>query len=186
MWKLLELGEIEKSELKYRRFEIFTERFSLNADPKRMAESYMLHLSEKGYLLQGAYELCASLFGKARLFIITNGIKHIQDGRFARCGIADLFEARFISESVGYEKPRKEFFDYVESHIEGFSRERAIVVGDSLSSDIRGGINAGIDTCFYDPKGTEIPLDMRDKITYTASDYSQIYRIITEESYGDR
>ena len=180
LWKLLEKGGIKKDELKYRRFELLFEKYSIESDPRDTATKYMELLSKHGYLLDGAKALCEALSDKADLYIVTNGIKFIQEGRLADSGITCYFKGTFISEDAGYEKPRVEFFDHVADRVPGFSKEKTIIVGDSLTSDIAGGINYGIDTCWYNPRGEEAPENIRDKITYTVSTYKEIYDLITK------
>ena len=180
LWKLLEKGEIKKEELKYRRFEIFFDKYGVSGDPKATANKYMELLSKRGYLLEGADALCESLSKKTDLYMVTNGIKFIQEGRLADSGITCYFKNIFISEDAGFDKPRIEFFEYVAQRIPGFSRGNTLIVGDSLTSDIAGGINYGIDTCWYNPKGEEAPVEMRDRITYTVSSYGEIYDLITK------
>lgn len=180
LWKKLERREIEKKVLLYHRFELLFEQYGIDADARDMANRYMHTLSQKGYLLDGAEELCSKLLGKFRLYIVTNGVEFIQRGRYARCGIDRYFDGVFISDAIGAEKPSVEYFEYVAAHIPEFSKERTLIVGDSLTSDIRGGINYGIDTCWYDPAGKEAPEDMRDKITYIADSFDSVYSFIMQ------
>jgi len=180
LWKALERGEIEKDVLRYKRFELFCEKYVFLCDVKKMASLYTDNLATKGHLIDGAADLCKRLFGKARLYIVTNGIGFVQKGRMARSGIKDFFDAVFISEEIGIEKPDVKYFEHVEAHIPDFSKEKVIIVGDSLTSDIKGGIAFGIDTCWYNPKGKDIPEGM--KITYTVKNFDEIYGIITGES----
>lgn len=180
LWKALERGEIEKSVLLYRRFELFCQYYGFPADHRKMAETYMNTLSTKGHLINGAEELIKKLYGKVRMYIVTNGVEFIQKGRYAKSGIGKYFEDKFISGVIGYEKPRIEYFEYVESHIDNFNKTRVLVVGDSLTSDIQGGINYGLDTCWFNPKGKVVPEGM--DITYTVSNFDEIYTIITDES----
>ena len=180
LWKQLERGEIQKKDLYYRRFELFFDAYGFAWDGKDMAKRYMQSLSTKGYLLEGAGELCEALHGKVKMYIVTNGVDFIQRGRFAVCGIAHYFEERFISDNIGFEKPRVEYFEAVAGKIPNFSKERTLIVGDSLSSDIQGGINYGIDTCWYNPRSKEIPEAMAGKITYVAKSFEQIERLILE------
>ena len=180
LWKLLEKGGIKKDELKYRRFELLFEKYGITSDPRETANKYMELLSRRGYLLDGAKELCEALSGKADLYMVTNGIKFSQEGRLADSGMTCYFKDIFVSEDAGREKPSAEFFDYVAKRIPGFSKEKAIIIGDSLTSDIAGGINYGIDTCWYNPRGEEAPENIRNKITYTVSTHKEIYDIITK------
>ncbi|MBE6667318.1 MAG: noncanonical pyrimidine nucleotidase, YjjG family [Ruminococcaceae bacterium] len=180
LWNLLEKGEIKKEELKYRRFEIFFDKYGVSGAPKATANKYMELLSKRGYLLDGADTLCESLSKKADLYMVTNGIKFIQEGRLADSGIICYFKDIFISEDAGFDKPRVEFFEYVSARIPDFSKENTLIVGDSLTSDMAGGINFGIDTCWYNPKRVEAPSDISGKITYTVSSYEEIYDLVTK------
>jgi UDP-N-acetylmuramate dehydrogenase len=176
MWKMLERGEIKKSELKVRRFEDFARECGIVADGAALAEKYESLLSEQGILLDGAFELMSHLYGIADMYIVTNGILAVQTGRMSRVPIRHFVKHSFISDEVGYEKPAREFFDYVEEHIDGFDKERTLVVGDSLSSDIKGAINAGLDCVWYNPKGACAPEGM--DITYTVSSLADIENIV--------
>ena len=180
LWKALERGEIEKDVLRYKRFDMFCEKFGFIKDTKKMAIAYTDNLSRKGHLIDGASELCAKLSGKAKLYIVTNGIDFVQKGRMALSGISQYFEKSYISGEIGYEKPDVNFFLYVMNDIENFSKKDTLIVGDSLSSDIKGGIDFGIDTCWYNPKKKNAPDEMR--ITYTVESFDEIYKIITGES----
>ncbi len=180
LWKKLERGEIERSVLLYHRFELLFERYGIFADAKEMAKRYMQTLSTKGYVLEGATELCEKLRGVCRLYIVTNGTEVIQKGRFARSGLESYFEKCFISQVIGYNKPSEKFFEYVAADIPDFSKEKTLIVGDSLSSDIQGGIRFGIDTCWYNPEGKTVPDSMKGNITYIAENFDEIFRSITE------
>ena len=183
LWKALERKEIEKEVLLYRRFELFCEHYGFLADAKKMAKEYMNNLSTKGYIINGADELCENLFGKVRMYIVTNGVEFIQNGRFARCPIEKYFEKRFISGVIGYEKPDVRYFESVAADISDFEKGKTLIVGDSLTSDIKGGINFGIDTCWYNPKKKEMPADM--DITHVAFSFDDIYNIIIGESENE-
>ena len=178
LWKALERGEIEKDVLSYRRFELFFAHYGLSQDAREMAKRYVEALSTKGYLLDGAKELCQRLYGKARMFIVTNGIEYVQRRRYAFCGLSEYFEEIFISGCVGYEKPDVRYFEHVEMKISDFSKERAVIIGDSLTSDMRGGVNYGIDTCWYNPRGKAAPADM--PLTCIASSFDEIYGFVTD------
>ena len=183
LWKALERGEIEKSVLLYHRFELFFKHYGLVADAKKMAAEYMNNLSAKGYTLDGADSLCEKLFDKVDMYIVTNGVEFIQNGRFSRCPIEKYFKKRFISGVIGYEKPDVRYFECVASQILNFEKSKTLIVGDSLTSDIKGGINFGIDTCWFNPKKKEKPDGM--DITHIAYSFEDIYRIITAESENE-
>ena len=155
MWKRLERGEISKAALREARFFEFCRTFGIETDVPRMANAYVTFLSQKTHLIDGAFEMCEALAEKYSLYIVTNGIKTVQRKRFAASRLAPLFSDVFISEELGFEKPHRGFFDAVAARIPDFSPSTALIVGDSLSSDIRGGRAAGIDTCWYNPRGTK-------------------------------
>lgn len=178
LWKALERGEVTKEVLRYRRFELFFAHYGMFHDAHVMANTYEGNLSQKGYLLDGAKELCERLYGKARMYIVTNGIETIQLGRYARCGLEKYFDGIFISGRVGYEKPDVRYFEHIEKQIPDFSKGSAVIIGDSLTSDMRGGLNFGIDTCWYNPHGKESPSDM--PLTHVSCDFDDIYDFVTD------
>ncbi len=166
-WKKLERGEITKSALREARFAAFCEAYGLAVDTAALARAYTDLLATKSYLLPGAREVCTALAPHARLCIITNGLKSVQEGRFDISPLKPLFSRVFISEEMGCEKPGRAYFDAVAAALEDFDPQKTLVVGDSLSSDIQGGINAGLDTCWFNPQGAVAPDSM--PITYTVS-----------------
>lgn len=176
LWKLLERGGIGKNELRVRRFELFAEKYGLDADPHMLAAEYTDRLAEKSFPVNGAVEFCASLWGKYRMFIITNGIKNIQESRLGGSELKQYIEKSFISEEMGAEKPSPLFFDRVASAIDGFDRSLALVIGDSLTSDIAGGIAAGIDTCWFNPR-RKAPVDGIVP-TYEIHALDELYRVL--------
>lgn len=175
LWKALEKGEIEKNVLLYHRFELFCEHFGYECDAKEMARSYMHNLSKMSYIIDGADELCQKLYGKVKMYIVTNGVEFIQKGRFANCPITKYFDDIFISGVLGYEKPDINYFIKVDELI-GLNKSETLIVGDSLSSDILGGMNYGIDTCWYNPSSKNAPSDTN--ITHIATDFNSIYDFI--------
>ena len=175
-WALLEKKLVTREALKINRFQNFLDKFGFSGNAVEMACFYENALSTKSYLIEGAEEICRSLAARCNLYIVTNGFKHIQSGRFGASPILPLLKGVFISEEIGVEKPDPVFFDYVASHISGFKKETALIVGDSLSSDILGGVQSGIDTCWFNPEGKTTPTTM--PITYTISSLSQLEHII--------
>lgn len=164
LWKRLERGEVTKTDLRELRFVEFCKRFALSLDVPKLATMYTDALSQKSYLLPGAMEVCRTLSRHCRLYIITNGVSSVQRGRFEPALIRPYIRELFISEEIGFEKPRREYFDAVAAAIPDFLPEKTLVVGDSLTSDIRGGISAGLDTCWFNPSGKPVPSDL--PITY--------------------
>lgn len=175
-WKRLERGEVRKEDLYWMRFQTYLETQGLQGDAKEMNRRYKLRLAEKSYLWDGALEVCRTLCAHYRLYLITNGDKYVQDHRFRPSPLFPLFKDCFISEEIGYEKPSAAYFDAVRQRIPDFSVSGALVIGDSLTSDILGGIRAGIDTCWFNPRNKPIPADMR--ITYVIHDLRELIGIL--------
>ncbi len=151
-WKLLEKGEISREQVLLRRFEIFYEGIGKKGiDPVETRHRYEHNLSRSWYYLDGAEELISELCRDYELYIVSNGTAAVQDGRIAASGIAKYFRDIFISQKIGFNKPDKRFFDFCLEKAGGLGKEDALLVGDSLSSDIQGGKNAGITTLWYNP-----------------------------------
>ena len=155
VWKKLEKGEMTREEILVERFRLLTEALGVKTDPREINNRYRGYLSQGGDLLPGAEELLKTLYGRYRLFIVSNGSTEIQHSRVARAGIGRYFDGLFFSEEIGADKPSKTFFDRCFAAIDGFDRERAVLVGDSLTSDILGGVNAGVRTCWFNPLGRQ-------------------------------
>lgn len=150
-WKRLEKGEITRQQVLFGRFEELFAQLGISADSKNTALAYMENLGQGHYFLPGAQEALVSLCKKYRLFLVSNGTASVQEKRLRSADIGKYFEAVFISQNVGINKPAKGFFEYCFARIPGFDPGRALIVGDSLSSDIMGGKNAGIATCWVNP-----------------------------------
>ena len=157
MWKQLERGEISKNDLRWMRFSHLLDHFGVCGNCYDMAETYVDELSSHAYLLPGALEACKTLAQNYRLYIITNGIATVQRRRMADVPISAWIEKCYISEEVGYEKPDVRFFDIVAQDIPNYDPSTVLVVGDSLTSDMAGGIQAGLDTCWINPGNAPIP-----------------------------
>jgi len=157
-WKMLEMGQILRSELRVRRYRVFLEEVGASCDPAEVARQYEEQLRQEYAVLPGAIELLEVLRPQYRLYAVTNGSTENQKGRLRGSGVGAYFDAVFISQEVGHDKPSKEYFDHCFQHIPDFRREETVIVGDSLSSDITGGKNAGIATIWYAPSGQESDL----------------------------
>ena len=151
-WGRLERKEITQEQLKPGRFTDLLRLLGRTGDAAAMGEQYLLYLAEGYCFLPGALETLQLLKKKYRLFLVSNGNPPVQHSRLESAGIAGYFEKLFISMEIGHNKPSLEFFHHCFSQIPGFDPEKAIIVGDSLSSDIQGGINAGITTCWVNPR----------------------------------
>jgi 2-haloacid dehalogenase len=152
-WELMEDGVLTREQVLLRRFELLFEERGISASAPEIRDDYEARLAWGHRFIPGAQELLDALKGKYRLFLASNGTASVQEGRLRSSGIRPYFEAVFVSEELGAEKPSREFFLRCFRQISGFDPSRALIVGDSLSSDIRGGINAGIKTCWFNPSG---------------------------------
>lgn len=152
-WKLLEKGEITRKEVKVRRYRLLFEELGTDASAEEAAALYESLLGIGHYFMEGAEELLNELKGKYRLYLATNGTASVQKGRIASASLERYFDGIFISEEIGYNKPDKAYFEACFAEIPDFVKEKAVIVGDSLTSDIQGGINAGIRTVWFNPKG---------------------------------
>ena len=151
VWRKLEQGGIDQETLKVERFRLLFERMHAEADPAAFSAAYLQEPGKGVFLLPGAEETCAYLRGRYMLVAVTNGIKDVQRARIHGSPLEQYFSALIISEEAGSSKPSPAIFEHACAGL-GFTDKAAmIMVGDSLSSDIRGGINFGIDTCWFNP-----------------------------------
>ncbi len=148
LWDNLEKGLIGQDEIKVRRFIDFKEALQATFDPTDFATRFMKHLGDGSYLLHGAEDLIKSLAQHYNLVILTNGLTNVQKNRLGKSTISKYFDHLFISEEIGVAKPNAKIFDYVFETIKDSEHNHYLMIGDSLSSDIQGGINADIDTCW--------------------------------------
>ncbi len=148
-WELLEEGVLTRDQVLVRRFELLFEEYGIPRSGAEATERYENELCRGHWFMPGAEELLRTLSPDYRLFLVSNGSAKVQAARLASAGIAGFFERIFISEALGAEKPTREFFDRCFAVIPAFDPARAILVGDSLSSDIRGAKNAGLFSCWY-------------------------------------
>lgn len=153
MWEQLELGNMTREQILVRRFELLFEELGVDVSGLEARHRYEWNLGGSYFYIDGAEDLLSELSQKYDLYLMSNGTAAVQDRRIAASGIAKYFKGIFISEKVGYNKPAIEFFEKCFAEIPDFKKEESIIIGDSLSSDIKGGINAGIKTCHYNPSG---------------------------------
>ncbi len=152
LWRKFEMSRITRSELRVRRFsELIEKCFDGFTDAEKLAFKYIDELSYQAILIPGTAGAVKKLSELYDIYIITNGLTKVQRGRFSRTEITGYFKDIFISDEIGMNKPDKKFFDYVLSKIDEKDRSKILVVGDSLTSDMQGGRNAGLDTCLFDP-----------------------------------
>jgi len=152
LWAAVERGELTPQVVKTLRFERLVAEAALEADHAAMAHAYATGLASCGELYPGARDVLRMLREHASLALVTNGLSEVQRVRIERTGILELFDAVVISAEVGTAKPAKEIFDIAFEMLGGPARASAIMVGDNLASDIMGGSNYGIATCWYNPR----------------------------------
>ena len=154
-WRLFELGELKREQVKVRRYALLFEEMGIDKSPRETAGVYEKLLGIGHYFMEGAVELLEALRGRYRLYLATNGTSAVQKSRIKSADIAKYFNGIYISEDVGFNKPDARYFEACFNDIGDFRREETLMIGDSLTSDIRGGINAGIRTIWFNPEGQE-------------------------------
>lgn len=179
-WESIEKGIHSREDALTLRFKEFFEKEGITFnDFKSFNIAFENGLADKVFLVENGFDIVKSLKGKYRQYAVTNGAVDVQNIRLKKSGYDKLFDGVFISEGIGFEKPGKEFFDFVFSKIEPCSKDEIIIVGDSLSSDILGGNNAKIKTCWYNPYGN---INNRGVIIdYEIKSLNEIYEVIKKE-----
>ena len=153
-WERLERGEITREQTLLGRFHTLFQELGIPADPEAVAREYEKNLAIGHYFLPGAEEAVASLSRKYRLYLASNGTASVQKGRLTSANLYRFFREVFVSQEIGYNKPSREYFDACFARIPDFDRNKAMMVGDSLTSDILGGRNAGLKTCWVNVSHT--------------------------------
>jgi 2-haloacid dehalogenase len=180
IWDDFENGRISAEALRIERFSRLFETLRVSADVAKFSAQYLVNLSKAADLIDGAEETVRALHSRFRLAIITNGLKDVQRPRLALTPMAGMFEVIAISEEIGAAKPAVEFFDAVFEKIGRPPRQAALVIGDSLTSDIQGGINYGLDTCWFNPAGKPAPAEMR--ITHEIRSLAELIHLLIGEN----
>ena len=150
-WERLERGELTRDQVQQGRFEVLFQELGHAVDAVAVTRAYEHNLGLGHYFLPGAQEAVEQLHQKYRLFLASNGTASVQHSRLTSAGLYPYFEKVFVSQEIGHNKPAREYFDACFSRIPDFHPEKAMMVGDSLTSDISGGIQAGIKTCWVNP-----------------------------------
>ena len=169
-WELLEEGKLTKDQVLTRRFDLLFAELGVSCDSQAVCDLYESFLAEEHDFIPGALELLEALSPRYSLHLATNGASAVQRRRLADAGILTYFQNIFISEEVGFHKPSPAFFLACFAAIPGFDHTSALMVGDSLTSDIRGGRNAGLRTCWFDHLGRPYRPDILPDYTVAALD----------------
>ena len=159
-WKLLELGKLTVQEVKVRRYQLLFQELGAECSPQEAARLYESFLGIGHCFIDGAEEMLKALSGHYRLYIASNGTTAAQKSRIASAGIEKYMSGIFLSEEIGHAKPDAAYFEACFARIPEFCKAETVIVGDSLSSDIKGGKNAGIITIWFNPRGEENPSDI--------------------------
>ncbi len=175
-WAMLEKGEISSKELRVRRFETLAEELNWTFDAADFSTLYLRELGCSGFMIEGARDMLERLPSHMTSVIITNGIKDVQYGRLNDAGIRDLFAEVIISEEAGEAKPSSVFFDYAFERMNFPEKDKMLVIGDSLTSDIAGGNGYGIDTCWFNPEGYKNTSEI--KPTYEVRNWQGFFDIL--------
>lgn len=161
-WRLLEEGKITRPQVLQGRFEVFMQKLGReDLSPREVCGVYETHLGQGHFFVPGAPELLAALAPRYELYLATNGTAHIQRSRLESAGILPCFRGVFISQEMGANKPSPAFFRACFDAIPGFDSASSVMVGDSLTSDIRGARDAGLRTCWFNPSGETAPPEIR-------------------------
>lgn len=155
IWKRLELGEITKPQLRADRWNIILNRLGIDFDGTILEEMFENGVAQGAYPVDGAYELLDYLKDKYNLYIVSNGFRFVQESRLKIGNFNKYFKDIFVSEDIGIPKPAKEFFDYCFEHLGYPDKKDIMLIGDSLTADIKGGCDYGIDTIWYNKNGEE-------------------------------
>ena len=176
IWKEFEGGLITQQKLKVERFKRLSDSLNIRFDEIQFAKSYMNHLANSSFLYEDSIDLVKSLHKDFRLSIVTNGLKDVQDNRIRKSIIAKYFDDIVISEEVMVSKPDPKIFEHALNNINHTDKSNVLIVGDSLTSDIQGGINFGIDTCWFNPN--KIVNKTAIKPTYEISNLMDLKNIV--------
>lgn len=183
LWKEFEEGQLSRDEVVNTRFSLLFNQYGKEVDGTLLEKNYRSFLEQGHQLVDGAFELITELSSQYDLYIVTNGVSSTQDKRLRASGLYSLFKGIIVSEDTGFQKPMKEFFDYVFERIPQFNVNHALIIGDSLSADIKGGELAGMDTCWFNPKMKPNYTDISP--TYQINKLEELKRILSVRD-GDR
>lgn len=161
-WKRLEAGEITRMQVYLGRFEDFFDYIGVSHIPvEQLNDQYQEALGSSVVMQENAIEICGYLKDRYRQYVVTNGSAVAQRGKLKKSGLENFMDGIFISEEMGAEKPSREFFDMCSTRIPDYDPARTMIIGDSLTSDMAGGNNAGIMCCWFNPDGAELTGQLR-------------------------
>lgn len=177
LWKAVELGEILATEVRHRRTEQLAAELGLDADPGALADEFVTGLGAHGEMYDGARATLDELVEVATLAMVTNGLGDVQRAKIERLDLARYFKAVVISGEVGASKPRPEIFELAWQSVGSPDKASVLMVGDSLSSDMAGGVGFGVDTCWYNPSRSRNRTGVQ--VTHEIDDLAQLASVVT-------
>lgn len=177
LWAAFDRGEVTKEFLTLERYIRFLKALELDRDPAQCNRDYLTALGQVTFPLPHAEAVCRALAERGhRLYIVTNAVASVQRSRLRSCPFGNLFTDAFISEEAGASKPHRAYYDYVRARVPAITPENTLVIGDSLSTDIRGANNAGLPCCWYNP--AEKPRQDGLRIDYEIADLRELLDIV--------
>lgn len=176
LWKSFEDGKISRDEVVHNRFTLLFKEYGKEVDGAKLESSYRSFLEEGNEFVDGALEVITALHKQFDLYIVTNGFSKTQDRRLRDSGLYPFFKGIFVSEDTGFQKPMPEFFDYVFARIPNIELSTTMIIGDSLSADIKGGNLAGIDSCWLNPNA--VPNTSSISPTYEIQRLEELYPLL--------
>jgi 2-haloacid dehalogenase len=175
LWKDLEKGLLKQDDIKHERFRLLIEHYTWDLNYLELSKNYIHNISNERVLMPSALEICKYLASKYTIILLTNGISEIQRGRFESSELRPYFDKIAISDEAGCSKPDPAIFDWALEGTTFGKKEEMLIIGDSLTSDIQGGINYGIDTCWLNSNGKSA---IDRKPTYEVSGLLQLKEIL--------
>ncbi|MDD7794453.1 YjjG family noncanonical pyrimidine nucleotidase [Clostridium sp. 'White wine YQ'] len=176
LWDEFEKGNITQEKLKIERFKRLSDKIGVKFDESEFADSYVKNLANESHLYEESIPLVEELHKNYKLVMVTNGLTDVQDRRIRKSPIAKYFENIVISEEVKASKPDSKIFEVALNSIKYFDKSKVIMIGDSLTSDIKGGLNFGVDTCWFNPAKTKNVSNINP--TYEITTLKDIKRIL--------
>lgn len=176
LWKQYEKGVIDRDTVIYTRFDKLFDKLNIMGDGKAFEDVYQEILGMQNFLINDAMQVIEYLYNKYDLYIVTNGVTRTQQRRLHESGIDRYMKKIFISEETGFQKPMKEYFDYCFERIDNPDPSKMMIIGDSLTSDIKGGNNAGITSCWYNPNKLVNNTDAR--VDIEIKNLNELYEIL--------
>ena len=178
VWHAFERNEISALELRWKRFELFLNEMGWKEDPKNWGKKYLEGLVNYSTLLDQASEILEYTRKKYNLLVVTNGLREVQRPRLRKCGIYETFDGIVVSDEIGHSKPDYEFFQHCFNIIGDHDKSEILMIGDSLTSDIRGAEIAGLDSCWYDIHGLSDSVHQKPKMTFQINALSDLFEIL--------